>query len=132
MAEVADSFRADRTMAGRPGGLPDVAARRCAGQAVVALAGELDMSGACQVVALVAAAAAGASWLIVDLTDLTFSDCAGARALTAAALRTRLAGGDLVLAAPRPAVLRLLDLTGLTTSVQVYPSVEAAAGAASG
>ena len=70
-------------------------------------------------------------WLIVDLAGLAFTDCAGMRALAAAAKQARQAGSGLVLAAPGPLVLRVLDLTGLLTRVLVYSSVEEAAGIAS-
>jgi len=46
--------------------------------------------------------------------------------------RSGIDGADgLVLAAPGPLVPRVLDLTGLMTSVRVYSSVEEAAGVAS-
>jgi hypothetical protein len=41
------------------------------------------------------------------------------------------ARAGLVLAAPGPPVLRVLDLTGMTTGVPLYSSVEEAAGVAS-
>jgi anti-anti-sigma factor len=69
--------------------------------------------------------------LIVDLAGLECTDCAGMRALAAAARHARQAGGGLVLAGPGPLVLRVLDLTGLMAGVRVYPSVEEAAGVAS-
>ena len=67
----------------------------------------------------------------MDLTGLKFTDCAGMRALAAAAKQARQAGGGLVLAAPGPLVLRVLDLTGSVTGVRVCASVEEAAGVAS-
>lgn len=127
MTEVTDPLRADR------GGIDgmdclDTSFRQCAGQVVVALSGELDMAGAARIGALVTTVAIGVPWLIVDLAGLKFTDCAGMRALAAAAKQARRAGGGLVLAAPGPAVLRVLDLTGVMAGVPVYPSVETAAG----
>ena len=105
--------------------------RECAGQIVVALSGELDATNAGSIGALLAPVAVRVPWLIVDLTGLEFTDCAGMRALAAAARQARQAGGGLVLAAPAPLVLRVLDLTGLLTGVPVCSSVEEAAGIAS-
>ena len=57
--------------------------------------------------------------------------CAGMRALPAAAKQARQAGGGRVLAAPGALVLRMLDLTGSMTGLLVYPTVEEAAGVTS-
>jgi anti-anti-sigma factor len=105
--------------------------RQCAGQVVVALLGELDVADAARIGALVTTVAIRVPWLIVDLAALKFTDCAGMRALAAAAKQARQAGGGLVLAAPGPLVLRVLDLTGLMPGVPLYSSVEEAAGVAS-
>jgi anti-anti-sigma factor len=105
--------------------------RQCAGQVVVALLGELDVANAARIGALVTTAAIRVPWLIVDLAALDFTDCAGIRALAAAAKQARKAGGGLVLAAPGPLVQRVLDVTGLMTGVPLYSSVEEAAGVAS-
>lgn len=105
--------------------------RQCAGQTVVALSGELEVTDAAHIGALLATVAIRVPWLIVDLAGLKFTDCAGMRALAAAAKQARRAGGGLVLAAPGPLVLRVLDLTGSMTGVRVNPSVEEAAVVAS-
>jgi anti-anti-sigma factor len=105
--------------------------RQCSGRVVVALTGELDVADAVHIGESVTTVAMRVPSLIVDLAALEFTDCAGMRALALAARRARQAGGDLVLAASTPLVLRLLELTGLMTRVQVYPSVEEAAGIAS-
>jgi len=127
MADVTDPFPAGRSGIDGAAGL-GMATRQCAGQAVVALSGELDVTDAARIGALLTAVAIRVPWLIVDLAGLKFTDRAGMRARAAAA---RQAGGGLVLAAPGPLVLRMLDLTGLMTGVQVYSSVEAAAEVAS-
>jgi anti-sigma B factor antagonist len=98
---------------------------------VVALSGELDVTDAARIGALLTTVAIRVPWLIVDLAGLKFTDCAGMRALAAAAKQARQAGGGLVLAAPGPLVLRMLDLTGMMTGVEVYSSVEVAAEVAS-
>lgn len=134
MADITDPLPADR--AGKDGDSAEglqvgTAVRQCAGQTVVALSGELDVTDAAHIGALVTTVAIRVPWLIVDLAGLEFTDCAGMRALAAAAKQARKAGGGLVLAAPGPGVLRVLDLTGLMTGVPVYSSVEEAAAVAS-
>jgi anti-sigma B factor antagonist len=116
MAEVTDPLPADRGGIDGAEGL-GMSTRQCAGQVVVALSGELDVTDALRICALVTTVAIGVPWLIVDLAALNFTDCAGMRALEATA---RQAGGGLVLAAPGPTVLRVLDLTGLITKVLVH------------
>lgn len=130
MAEVTDPLAADRGGIDGADGL-GMSFCQCAGRVVVALSGELDMAGAARIGALVTTVAIGVPWLIVDLAGLEFTGCAGMRALAAAAKRARPAGGGLMLAAPGPAVLRVLGLTGVMAGVPVYSSVEEAAGIAS-
>ena len=130
MADVTGPLPADRSGSDGADGL-SMATRQCAGQVVVALSGELDVTDAARIGALLTTVAIRVPWLIVDLAGLTFTDCAGMRALAAAAGQARQAGGGLVLAAPGPRVLRVLDLTGLRTGVPVYSSVEEAAEVAS-
>jgi anti-anti-sigma factor len=139
MADITDPFPADRARMGAQADAPDTAmrtqvamsTRECGGRLVVALSGEVDATNAEGSAALIATVAARVPSLIVDLTGLKFIDCAGTRALAAAARRVRQAGGGLVLAAPAPLVLRVLDLTGLMTEVPVCATVDEAAGIAS-
>jgi anti-anti-sigma factor len=136
MADITDPLPADRARIGAQADAPDAAmrsqvvmsTRECAGQVVVALSGDVDITDAEDSAALIATVAARVPWLIVDLTGLKFIDCAGIRALAAAARQARQAGGGLVLAAPAPLVLRMLDLTGLITEVPVCATVDEAAG----
>lgn len=94
---------------------------------VVALCGELDTMDAERAAAEVAALTADGQRLIVDLDALRFIDCHSLRALLGARETARRAGGDLLLAAPRGAVLRLLTVAGVAG---VLPSVPAAAESA--
>jgi anti-sigma B factor antagonist len=99
--------------------------RVCGGLVVAALAGELDTTDAVTAAAEVAALAPGGGQLIVDLEGLEFIDCHAVRALLGVRQSARQAGGDVLLAAPRGAVLRLLTLIGVPG---VHASVAAAAG----
>ena len=126
MADVTDPLPADRTGIDRAGGQDagrlqvGTSTCQCAGQVVVALAGELDLTDAVRIDHMVTTVAIRVPRLIVDLAALPFTDCAGMRALAAAAKQARQAGGGLVLAAPRSLVLRVLDLTGLMTGVPLF------------
>jgi hypothetical protein len=63
----------------------------------------------------------------VDLEGLAFIDCSGLSAMVSAWKQARQGGGDLWLAAPQQAVLRLLSLTDLTGLLPVVASVDQAA-----
>jgi anti-sigma B factor antagonist len=94
--------------------------------AVLALSGELDISDAAELSAQLTAVMSGEPWVIVDLADLAFIDCSSLRVLAGARERTRLAGGDVLLAGPRGAVTRLLLLTLWGREFSVFPSVSLA------
>jgi anti-anti-sigma factor len=101
-----------------------------AGCVIIALRGELDVCTAADVVrALTALAAAGAR-IIVDLAELAFMDCYSLSQLTAVRAQARRAGGDLVLAGPQPAVLRLLVLCDMVSRRLVFTSVDEAVSSA--
>ena len=72
------------------------------------------------------AAAARNPRIIIDLAALEYIDCHALGALVRVRAQARQAGGDLLLAAPRGPVRRLLDLTGLTGVFSVHASVDEA------
>jgi anti-sigma B factor antagonist len=100
----------------------------CDGHVVVALRGELDMADAVSVAAALAAVASRERAVIVDLAGLEFIDSSGVAALARGRKHARHAGGDLLLAAPRQQVLRVLTLTRLIDAFAVHASVDEAAG----
>jgi anti-sigma B factor antagonist len=97
------------------------------GHAVVALAGDLDITGAAAAAAAVTAAVPAGQWLIIDVAALEFIDCSGVRALLSVQGLARQAGGDVLLAAPQAPVLRLVTLLRLAGFLGVHASVAAAA-----
>lgn len=101
--------------------------RVCGGCVVVALAGELDTTDSVRAAAAVRALAPGGRQLIVDLEALEFIDCHAVGALLGVRRSARQGGGDVLLAAPRGLVLRVLTLAGVPG---VHASVAAAAGGA--
>ena len=96
------------------------------GFVVVVLRGDLDVTGAADAEATIAALVAPGQSLIIDMSALDFMDCASLRALLRVQTLARRGGGDVVLAALQPHVLRLLALTGRDGVFCVQVSVEAA------
>jgi anti-sigma B factor antagonist len=105
----------------------DLSASEYGGHVVVALRGELDIAGAAAAPATVAARKPE---IVVDLAGLEFIDSSGVAALARGRQHARHAGGDVLLAAPRQQVLRVLALTRLIDAFPVYASVEEAASSA--
>jgi anti-sigma B factor antagonist len=91
---------------------------------------EIAVSSPAGVAAALAAAAAREPWVIVDLAGLRFIDASGLAVLVRGRKQARQAGGDLLLAAPRHQVLRVLTLTRLTGVFPVRASVDEAARSA--
>lgn len=110
----------------------DLSTREFDGHVVVALGGELDLVDAAGVAAALVTVAARAPEIIVDLTALEFIDSSGVAALARGRKLARHAGGDLLLAAPRQRVLRVLAITRLVDDFSAHASVEVeeAAGSA--
>jgi len=122
---------------------------------VIVLAGELDGSNFEQVIeAGREAIAAGASRVVVDLGELTYMGSSGLVAIHSIALLTQGRepvspehgwqaihdigseadadeGPTVLLAAPTPAVGRVLDRSGMASLFPVYPDRDAAVAAAS-
>jgi anti-anti-sigma factor len=61
--------------------------------------------------------------VIVDLEAVSFVDCAGLGVLLAVDRRARRTGRRILLANPRPAVARLLELTGYGPILDTRPSL---------
>ena len=109
----------------------DVSIRDFDGQAVVVLCGELNLADTPSAAShLIAAVTAYGPSVIVDLAGLEGIGYSGLSVLLRVRKWTRQSGGDLLLAAPQPAVRRLLQATGLIDVFSVYPSVEEAASSA--
>ncbi|MEV7884010.1 STAS domain-containing protein [Streptomyces sp. NPDC002817] len=82
-------------------------------RALITLAGEIDLESASLVrTALARCLRDGIRIVDVDLTPVTFCDCAGLNAFLYAAQRTVESGGTLRLHHPPPTLGRILDLTG--------------------
>ncbi|MGI8938314.1 MAG: STAS domain-containing protein [Iamia sp.] len=70
---------------------------------------------------------AGATHLLIDLSDVPFMDSAGLGALIGGIRRTRESGGEVAVACGRATLSRLLHTTGFDRIVPVEETVEEAA-----
>ena len=77
-------------------------------------------------------AAAGQTRLIADFAGVDYTSSAGLRALLETVKEARRQGGDLRLAAVRPDVLRVLELSGFTGILKLFPDVASAAASFAG
>lgn len=93
---------------------------------VVALAGELDVTGAPQLRGLLAEQLEpGPHLVVVDMTAVTFADSSALGALVAGRRRASVLGGMLRVAVPPGhRVARTLGLVGLDKLFEVYATVE--------
>lgn len=95
--------------------------------AIVTIDGSVDGSTAGDLVSsLRQQVTAGSVQLVADLAGVDYTSSAGLRALLETVKEARLHGGDLRLAAVRREVLRVLELSGFTSILQVYPDVDSA------
>jgi anti-sigma B factor antagonist len=97
------------------------------GVVVLALDGELDLAAAPALrEQLDAARVSAPRGVVLDMTAVTFLDSSALREVLRAEEALRADGASLVLAAVRPPVARLLELTRTTNLVTAVPTVEEA------
>ena len=92
------------------------------GSVVVTLLGELNVADGASVSAALAAIASSGCSLMLDLEDLEFIDSSGLAAFARARRHARHGGFDVLLAGPRPQVLRMLTLTRMSDVFSVHLS----------
>lgn len=101
--------------------------RDSANAVVLAVEGRLTAAVAPQLRTAVSdLVAAGRTRLVVDLAKVDFIDSSGLGALIGALKATRVAGGDLRIAAAGEQVRQVLRLTNLDRVLHVYPDAEGA------
>lgn len=94
---------------------------------VVSIDGSVDGTTAADLVAALREQITGGSpRLVGDLASVDYTSSAGLRALLESVKEARQHGGDLRLAAVRAEVLRVLELSGFTSILQVFADVDAA------
>lgn len=94
---------------------------------VLALAGEIDLYTAPRLQSELTAALATGDVvnIVVDMSTVEFCDSTGMNVLLAAHRLATERGGSLVLAAPRPAVRKILEVTGLRSVFTVHDDLAA-------
>ena len=94
---------------------------------VAALSGELDIACAPALrEQFLGLFRPGANRLVIDLSAVSYADASGVAALVSTGRRAGLLGGFLRLAAPAPAVAKVLHITGLHQQLDIFPTVQAA------
>ena len=96
---------------------------------VISLRGQLDAADAASAMTAVTDLPVRGRSVVIELAALDFIDCFALNALLEMRLAVRLAGGDVLLAAPHERVQRLLALTGMDRTFAVYRTVAEAAAA---
>ncbi|MER5202089.1 STAS domain-containing protein [Streptomyces sp. NPDC002825] len=98
---------------------------------VLTVAGELDMETAGRLQELLAEQfGQGRRRFVLDMSALDFMDSSGLNVLIRAVNKARGTGGDVYLAAPTPAVRRILEITGVTTTIPPHDGLADALAAA--
>lgn len=107
-----------------------VSSRTHGDHTVVAVAGEIDLYTAPRLQGALTAVVMGegAARVVVDMAGVEFCDSTGMNVLLAALRRARERGGELVLAGPRPAVRKILQVTGLESVFTVIDDLTGLAG----
>jgi anti-sigma B factor antagonist len=97
----------------------------------VIASGEIDLYTAPRLhseLAAVIASAAPASRVIIDLSGVEFCDSTGMNVLLSCLRQVQERGGELELAAPRPAVRKILQVTGLDSVFTIVNEPTAVTG----
>ena len=90
-----------------------VSVKRRSDEVIVRVHGDLDLSTAADLANAIEFDCPGAAHLTIDLSELSFLDCAGLRVLLYARARAESSGGDLLLIRGRDSVQRVFRLAGL-------------------
>lgn len=101
-----------------------VSTRSHAGHALVAIAGEIDLYTAPRLQSeFTRLLQDGPSRVVIDMSSVEFCDSTGMNVLLSALKRVKEQGGQLDVAAPRPAVRKILQVTGLDSVFTVHETV---------
>ncbi|MER7921425.1 MULTISPECIES: STAS domain-containing protein [unclassified Streptomyces] len=95
--------------------------------AIITVCGELDAdTGLALQHQLAGQVVHGRRHLVLDLADVPFMDSSGLRVIVRTVNDMRNVDGSVSLAAPTPVVRRVLDLTGMGMSCQIFDTADAA------
>lgn len=105
------------------------AIRSYGGYVVTRLAGDIDLAASQELRIFLSEVCNQADRLIVDLSQVPFMDNHGLDVLLELHTWVRACGAQLRVAAPQPAVCKLLTVSGAYQQLPPFPTVEAAATA---
>jgi len=103
----------------------NVSSRSQGDHVIVTPAGEIDLYTAPKLQADLAALigdADPAARFVIDMSSVEFCDSTGMNVLLSSLRLVRVRGGELELAAPRPAVQKILSVTGLDSVFSIRPA----------
>ena len=107
----------------------EIAVREAGPVTVVAIRGSVDgLTSGDLSEAIAAQVRGGRARLVADFAEVEYISSAGLRAVLGALKDARQQGGDFRLAAIRPDVQRVLDLSGFTSILKAFTTVDAAVG----
>ena len=107
----------------------EIAEKRIDGVSVLTVSGEIDLATAPDLrERLMAQEADQVSAIVVDLTGVSFIDSTALGVLVAAYRRQEDAGRTLKLVVTEPRILKVLEITDLTSVFPVFASVDEAVG----
>jgi anti-anti-sigma factor len=105
----------------------NLAVRRAGGVVVVALSGDYDLSRTAALHSqLLDVLRSRPTGIVIDLSEVTFCDLACLRTMANLGRRSTAVGTWMRMAGPSPIVRRLLEITGLCTSLPCFTDLEAA------
>jgi anti-sigma B factor antagonist len=94
---------------------------------VLAITGSIDSLSADELTQHFSASIAGGHHrLVADFSQVNYTSSAGLRSLLGTVKSCRLAGGDLRMAAVQPQVLRVLEIAGFTSILNIFADVQEA------
>jgi anti-sigma B factor antagonist len=100
---------------------------------IVAISGSVDALTADEVTQyLTNGISAGKEQIVLDLSQVDFMSSAGLRAILATLKESRKQGGNLHLANAQPGVEKILKMSGITSIVKTFSSIDAAVAEFSG
>ena len=92
---------------------------------VITVAGEVDLATSPELdTAIIAAVDAGATSVVIDLSDVSFMDSSGLGVIVRALKRCREAENDLDLIITNERVLKVFGITGLDQVIPIHASIE--------
>jgi len=105
----------------------DIHSKQAEGVTIVSLKGSIDAMSAPKITEYIhGLVAKGSTKLVADLSGVDYTSSAGLRVLLGAIKETRSQGGDMRLVAVQPDVMKVLNLSGFTNILKMYPEMDAA------